>query len=283
LIKGYIRTRTVSEAIETLENNRPWGRILAGGTDILSGIKAVRSAKSSPRVLVDVKRIHYLRGIRKQSGWLVIGSVTTLYELATSGLVQDLFPVLAQAAGKIGSAELRNLGTVGGNVGTKSTAADLLAPLTGLGARAEIHDETGPRYVSFQELLTKEWHKLGRRSILTTIQIPIIPAVKWGYCRWTRESMGRPYIVALAGLERQGDEESYLFTAVLGGAGLWPRAAATKIPAADLFRPGSVADVADRAAEEILSVSRKKGEDYRTAAARSALGEALEAACIQVG
>lgn len=261
-----------------MEENRPWGRILAGGTDILPKTRAARHNKSLPLVLIDIKRIDDLRGIREENGWLVIGPATTLSELAASCPVRSRAPVLALAAGQVGSPEIRNRGTVGGNLGSKNTGADLLVPLAGLGAVVEVCDSAGPGELPLQELLSTAWQDLGRRLVLTAVKVPLARPAAWGYRRWARESMGRSWVSALAGLEPQGDAKNYRFTAVLGGAGLWPRVLENIVPAEDLFDPEARLALAGRAAEEILSASGRQRDDYRCQVARAGLSEALELA-----
>jgi CO/xanthine dehydrogenase FAD-binding subunit len=267
----------VSEAIRALEENSPWARILAGGTDILPKIRPVRHAGSHPLVLIDIKRIGSLREIQEEKGWLVIGPTTTLNEVVASRLVRDLAAPLAAAAVQVGSPEVRNRGTVGGNVGSKNTGADLLVPLTGMKAHAEVCDEAGPRQMPLRELLATVWHRLGRRLVLTAIKVPSAPATAWGYSRFSCESMGRSYVSGLVGLDAQGSGEHRVIT-VLGGSGLWPRVREGMVTAKDLYRSGAAMSLAGRAAEEMLFAGRGQVDNYRLAVARAVLAEAFEAA-----
>ena len=92
----------------------PRAMILAGGTDLLPNMK---HELFTPGVVVSLGRVPELRGIRReQDGTLVIGAMTTIADVAASGLVRDQAPVLAQAAGLIASPQLRRAGTIGGNV-----------------------------------------------------------------------------------------------------------------------------------------------------------------------
>ena len=103
----------VADAQELLgAHNDAW--IIAGGKDSLDWFK---HRVMQPSVLVDISGIPELRGIREEdSGGLYIGATTTLTEVAESDLVKSRFPVLAEAAASVASPQIRNAGTIGGNV-----------------------------------------------------------------------------------------------------------------------------------------------------------------------
>jgi xanthine dehydrogenase YagS FAD-binding subunit len=96
------------------------GRPLGGGTDLVAGVmrdQLIGTAMPYPTDLIDVKRLRELRGIRvAEDGSLVIGSATTLTDLAESSEVRAGWPLLASAASLVATPEIRNVGTVGGNL-----------------------------------------------------------------------------------------------------------------------------------------------------------------------
>ncbi len=104
---------TLADAQELLgDHDDAW--IIAGGKDSLDWFK---SRVKQPSVLVDISGIADLHGIREEDGGgLYIGAMTTLTEVATSDLVRSKFPLLADAAGRVASPQIRNVGTIGGNV-----------------------------------------------------------------------------------------------------------------------------------------------------------------------
>ncbi len=109
---SYLRARTVAEAVRALTS--PGARLHAGGTDLLGCLRdeIVKADK-----VVSVSGIAALRGIEEgRPGGLRIGALTPLAEVASNRLVVDRYPVLAQAAAAVGSPQLRNQGTLGGNV-----------------------------------------------------------------------------------------------------------------------------------------------------------------------
>ena len=109
---SYQRTSTIKEAAAAAA--QPETRILAGGTDLLG---CLRDGVFQAGRLVSINGIKELKGIRpRPGGGLRIGALTTLTELAESRQILDSYPVLTQAAAAVGSPQLRNQGTLGGNL-----------------------------------------------------------------------------------------------------------------------------------------------------------------------
>jgi xanthine dehydrogenase YagS FAD-binding subunit len=109
---SYQRTASIKEA--TAAASRPEARILAGGTDLLG---CLRDGVFQANRLVSINGIKELTGIRPRAGGgLRIGALTTLTEIAGNQQILDRYPVLAQAAASVGSPQLRNQGTLGGNL-----------------------------------------------------------------------------------------------------------------------------------------------------------------------
>lgn len=108
----YVRAGTWKEAVNHLAS--PGSRVLAGGTDLLG---CLRDGVFDASRLVAIARLDELRGIREtDEGGVRIGALTTITEIAESGLVRERYPALAQAASEVASPQLRNQGTLGGNL-----------------------------------------------------------------------------------------------------------------------------------------------------------------------
>lgn len=274
MIADYFKAQSVSEALQALEKNQPWGRIIAGGTDILQKTRATRHKRANPMVFIDIKRINELKGIHPVNDWLAIGPATTLDELIKNDLIQAHVPVLAQAASHVGSMEIRNRATVGGNIGTKSANADLLVPLIGLGARVEVTDLNGRREMPITELLAEGLEGLGRRLLITAIRVPAKQPVACGYQRWSKETMGRAYLGTMVSLEAN-DPGMYRVRVVFGGTGLWPRLFEADVPAEQVFNGGALIE---RVVEEKLGASRREDDFYRRQLLPVLIGEALDIA-----
>jgi CO/xanthine dehydrogenase FAD-binding subunit len=147
----YLFPPTVEEAVATLARYDGDARIIAGGTDLL--LQLFRGDKHA-RCLVDITRIPGLDGVTQQDGYIRIGSNVTHAQLADSALLAEEAPSLAEAASTIGSPQVRNVGTIGGNIVTASPAADTVPPLLCLDARARLVAGDGERNVPLEDLLT---------------------------------------------------------------------------------------------------------------------------------
>lgn len=111
---ALLRPRTLEQAVEQLAAHGPEAMLVAGGTDVVPNLRAGLFA---PRVLVDLKAIRDLGGIRFEPGrGLQLGPLTTLTAIAESPVVREHYPVLAEAAATVASPVLRNMGTLGGNL-----------------------------------------------------------------------------------------------------------------------------------------------------------------------
>jgi xanthine dehydrogenase YagS FAD-binding subunit len=107
----YVRVRSLEEGIRHLSSGD--GRLHAGGTDLLG---CLRENVFTAAKVVSISDIKELEGIREEGGGLRIGALSTLSQVAESPLVKKLYPGLARAAMEVGSPQLRNQGTIGGNI-----------------------------------------------------------------------------------------------------------------------------------------------------------------------
>jgi xanthine dehydrogenase YagS FAD-binding subunit len=115
----YLTARSVKEAVSWLVQHGSEAKIIAGGTDLLGLMKdrIVGPQMPMPRVLIGIKRISGLDRIQYDDGnGLTIGAAATLASIETSKTVLQKFPILAQAAGSIAIRQIRNMGTIGGNL-----------------------------------------------------------------------------------------------------------------------------------------------------------------------
>jgi len=105
--------KTIDEAVELLKKGD--AEILAGGTELMPSLRSMRSPKS-PSVLVNIKSIEGLDYIKEEGGMLKVGALATLTKIANDTIVTSKYKALAQAAKAVASPELRNAGTIGGNI-----------------------------------------------------------------------------------------------------------------------------------------------------------------------
>ena len=110
----HVDAKTVDEAVSAL--GAGGAAVMAGGTDLLTMLKNFVSPNVEPAKIVNLKTIPGLSGISESGGVLTIGALTTLAEIASSPVVQGSYTALALAANRVASPELRNMGTIGGNL-----------------------------------------------------------------------------------------------------------------------------------------------------------------------
>lgn len=170
----YYEPETIAEAISLLESSGEGAKLLAGGTDLLVGMKRQSIA---PRCLINLKRIPGLNHIRlEQNGTLRLGALATIGGLETSGTVQRHFPVLAHAAGLVGSVQVRHLATIGGNLCNASPAADIAPSLIALGAIARMTGSRGEEVVPMEGFFLGPGKTVLGRRILLEIIVPPLPS-----------------------------------------------------------------------------------------------------------
>lgn len=131
-IQRYCAPTSLEEATEVLREGNV--TIVAGGTDLMPQSQSGKVALQP--VLMNVRRVPGMRGVSDEGALLRIGALTTVTELMASAIVRERLPVLHQACDHFASDQLRNAGTLGGNICNASPAGDLLVPLLVLDARA---------------------------------------------------------------------------------------------------------------------------------------------------
>src|SRR6185503_3829992 len=110
---GYSRPATLRDATTLLDKQRGKVALISGGTDLLGELK---DSTAAPERLVSIRHLKELQGIRAARGGLTIGAATLLADIVESAAVQQQAPLLAMAAGKVGTPQIRNMGTIGGNL-----------------------------------------------------------------------------------------------------------------------------------------------------------------------
>ncbi len=149
MLQDYLFPETIDEAISFLKSNEGQARIIAGGTDLLLDIPEGKVKTSS---LIDITRIPELKKITMEDGVIRIGAAVTHNQVANSELIQEKAAALAYAASCVGSCQIRNSGTVVGNVCNAQPAADTAVALVALGATAEIAADGGKEYVAVEKM-----------------------------------------------------------------------------------------------------------------------------------
>jgi aerobic carbon-monoxide dehydrogenase medium subunit len=166
---GYARPATVDEAVSLLAGN-DGARALAGGQTLLNVMKA---RGPSPDVLVDLADLEELRTIGFSSdGMLEIGAMVTYAQLVSSSEVEVARPILAEVAATIGDVQVRNRGTVGGNVCVADPTNHLPPLLSALDAAFTIRGEGGEQTVGVDEFFVGVYTTAAGEGLLTKVSVP---------------------------------------------------------------------------------------------------------------
>ena len=145
----YLFPATADEALRMLAEHPGQARIIAGGTDLMRGFQ---HGEHRADCLVDISRIPALREITATEGVITVGAAATHAEIASSTLIRCYATVLADAAAEVGSPQVRNAGTIGGNVINAQPAADTALALLALDAEAEVAGMNGVHWLPLPEL-----------------------------------------------------------------------------------------------------------------------------------
>jgi len=284
----YIRARTLEEALQVLADYGPEARVLAGGTDLLP---EMRSGKLAPRYLIDISRLAELQGIRatEEEGeeGLIIGALTTVREVETSPLLVGGYRVLAQAAGTLGSVQVRNRATIGGNLCHAAPSADTAPALLVLDAQAEIAGPEGRERIPLEQFFLGPGQTiLGPGQLLVNLYLPRPAAGTAGV--YIKHSLRRAMdlaFVGVAALLSVSDGHLQKVRIALGAVAPTPmrarRAEEVLLARGDLS-PATIAEAARVAAEEARPIDdirstawyRRRMVEVET---RRALAQAAEA------
>ena len=139
----YSRATSVEDAIAKLRSS-DGAKLIAGGHSL---IPLMKLRLSEPGLLIDIARIPGLSGIQRKGQAIEIGAGTVHHDVATSELLRQACPMVAEAAGDIGDQQVRNRGTLGGSLAHADPAAELPAALLALAARVHVTGQIGRAHV----------------------------------------------------------------------------------------------------------------------------------------
>ena len=181
-------SRSVEETSALLAKHGQESQIVAGGTDLFVKMKQRRFV---PSVLINIKRISGLDQIRWDADdGLHIGPLTTIQAIRESALIAKQCPVLSEAAGVLGTEQVRNLGTIGGNLGNASPSAEFAPPLLILGASVRCLGRRGERVLPLDGFFVGPGKSaLESDEVITDIHVPN-PPVR-AQCAYLKHSLRR--------------------------------------------------------------------------------------------
>jgi len=193
----YYAPDSLSEACETLDRFGAKAKVLSGGTDIISKMKG---GLLSPEVLISLKKLEDLKKIEYVSGkGVVIGARATHNDLVNSKILNDKYLSVSEAAHHMASNQIRNIGTVGGNLCNAVPSADLPPILIALGATVKLVGSNGERTMLLEDLFTGPMQTvIAHNEILTEIVIPEQSLTGSTYIKFGLRRSGALAVVGIA-------------------------------------------------------------------------------------
>ena len=274
----YSAPDSVAEALRLLASHKG-SRVLAGGQSLIPMMKL---RLSGPAHLIDLGHIAELNYIGETNGSIRIGATSTHNQLATSDTLRLSCPLLAEAAGRIGDVQVRNLGTIGGSVSHNDPAADYPAALQALRAQVRLVSQRGERTLAIDKFLLDAFTTaLESGEILAEVIVPAdSPGLGSAYLKHQQPASG----FAVAGVAAQiGVKVGKITTARVGITGVASNSyRAAAVEAALEGRPAqdsTLAEAARLAAKGIEALSDVyAAADYRAHIAGVSTRRALQAA-----
>jgi len=172
-LKKYLKPNTIEEAVSLLSQYGKDAKILAGGTDLLV---LMRSRKIKPKYIIDINSVQEANGINFENGSLKIGAVSKLRDAELSEAIRQEYHLLHDAVSQMASVQIRNMGTVVGNICRASPSADTLTPLLVLEASIEIASRLEKKTAAIESFFTGPGETILKPSeMVTCIRIPRLP------------------------------------------------------------------------------------------------------------
>lgn len=164
-IERAYKPQSKAQLLDLLNENRADAKIIAGGTDI---IISMRNKRIAPKALIDVSHLEEIKQIKEEDDKILIGAAVTFTQLVESELFLGNLFGLHKSARMVGSPQIRNKGTIGGNIANGSAAADIAPPLLALDAKLLIESKDGSREISLEDYYQSK-EKLEDNELLSTI------------------------------------------------------------------------------------------------------------------
>ncbi len=193
----YYAPESLTEATRLLAEFGPKAKVLAGGTDLLHKMK---HGQLAPEVIVSLNNLRQLKEIKYQQGrGLVLGARVTHNDIAGSALLRDKYCSLAEAARNMANNQIRNTGSLGGNIVNAVPSADLPPILIALGAQVKLVGREGARTLPLEEFFSGVHSSvILTDEILTEVIIPDQPTTGSTYIRFGLRRSGALAVVGVA-------------------------------------------------------------------------------------
>jgi CO/xanthine dehydrogenase FAD-binding subunit len=173
-VREILLPKSIDEVCRLLQDNNGSSKIIAGGTDIVPGFHIESPRFSCIERLIDINSIEELKAVSVGEDYIVIGSAITFSEIISNPILNDKLPLLVKASKTIGSTQIRNRATLGGNFINNAPCADSVAPLLVYDAEIRVKSFTAEKIMKLQDFLVKPYGtRLKPDEIVTQVMIPI--------------------------------------------------------------------------------------------------------------
>src|SRR6516164_9343183 len=250
--------RTLAEAVD-LRAEHPGALPIQGGTDVMV---AFNFDRARPKVVLNLNEVAALRGWSREDGTVRLGAGLT-YAEAMEDELAALLPALAEASRTVGSPQIRNRGTLGGNLGTASPAGDALPPLLVEDAEVEVASSGGPRRLPLDEFLVGP-----KRNALAPEELIVAVLVRPSGAPQTFMKVGprNAMVIAVCSLAVSVDRERGELRAAFGSAG--PVPALVRAPLEDAERFPALVAAAASPIDDVRGSAAYRRHALRVLAAR---------------
>lgn len=172
----YFCPTSIKEACELLAIYGAEAKVIAGGTDLMVQIRDEDKRCANIKHVIDISHINEMNFIKEEGDSIIIGALTTHDDVYRSQVLKNAVPFLSEAAFSVGSPQIRNRGTIGGNICNASPAADTVPPLIALDAEVKIESIGGARVVPLKSIYVKaNLNNLAADEIITEIRFKTLP------------------------------------------------------------------------------------------------------------
>jgi carbon-monoxide dehydrogenase medium subunit len=271
----FIRAKSYDDVFDACEKHTANYALIAGGTDILP---AMRGKKISPAALISLKDIFHLSaGITVDADRnVIIPSCTTLEEVHASDIIKKSFPALSLGTENIGSLQIRNMATIGGNICNASPAADSVTPLLIYNAKVKIKSIRGSCIENISDFIigpNKTLLKTG--EVLEHIILPYHEERRSFFIKLGRR---RALDLSIVNLSTLIDKEWHIRIGVGAAAPVPFRAKKAENLISDIRHENSIDIAAQKTSEESSPIGdQRASREYRLAMVRALTAKALRA------
>jgi len=172
----YLAPKSIDEVCALLKEHKGDARILAGGTIVLHRMKERIALRSH---VIGIKGVPGLDAIILETGGVRIGSMAGLQQIADSAQVKKACTLLSRVCGQLGTPQIRNMGTIGGDVASRLATAETVPALIALGASAKMATDAGEKAALVEDL----YKELKDGDFITEFHVPLLPEHAKTGCR----------------------------------------------------------------------------------------------------